>query len=244
MSKIKQTRILMFSGGMDSFILKTLYSFKDTECLFINLNTKENKIENQYIDRYFPNTIKISLPLNQFELTGTIPTIPFRNNILSLIGAQYGSNIYFAFTAGDSSKDTDYVFKSQMESILNYFGQDENKTPFPPPYKIKIPFRRFTKTQLIAMFLEKKGDPLDLLTKTVSCYKGDGIPCGECRSCIRNYISYKLNNISLKNYMKKTPSISVLQNFLNESVSKKNENFENLDINNCLGLLKKEGIKK
>ena len=68
---------LMFSAGLDSYILKRLYKFRNDECLFVRLGTKENKIEEELIDLGFPGVLKANLPVAGFELPNKI--IPFRN---------------------------------------------------------------------------------------------------------------------------------------------------------------------
>ena len=137
-------RVLLFSAGMDSFIYKKIFGFTDEECLFVDMGTKENKIEKQFIAKYFPKTQQYTFPLSVLELPNKI--IPFRNNHIALLAANYANNIHFAFTAGDTTKDKDYVFKAQMESILNYFAQDKNKVKVEGPFAIHMDFKNFTKT--------------------------------------------------------------------------------------------------
>jgi len=41
-------RILLYSGGLDSLILKKLYHFSDSECLYVDMGTVESKTEGKY----------------------------------------------------------------------------------------------------------------------------------------------------------------------------------------------------
>ena len=126
-----QKRILMFSAGLDSFIVKTIFHFTNDECLFVRMGIPENKMEEKHIDKYFPGVIKADLPISEHSLSNNI--IPFRNHMLSLLGGQFGNVITFGFTAGDTTRDKDYIFKSQMEGTMNYFALSADKVRFPAP---------------------------------------------------------------------------------------------------------------
>lgn len=224
------TRIILFSSGMDSYILKKVYDFSDEECLFVNLGTKENKIEEKLIDEAFPDTNKVALPLINYELPNKI--IPFRNHYLALLAANYGNHIYFAFTAGDTTKDKDYVFKSQIENILNYFSQDTEKIWKQGPFVVHMPFKDMTKTEIVKAYLEKGFDPYLLLRNSSSCYEGHERACGKCRSCLRKFVALTLNDISSYNYWEYQPE-GFLNEFLQESI-KKNRHHEITDIQLCI----------
>ncbi len=197
--------IALFSAGMDSLIMKMILNIPDENCLFVDMGTAENEIEKQYITQYFPLVQKTFLPLCQHELPNKI--IPFRNNLLALIAANYGADIYFAFTAGDTTRDKDYVFKAQMEGILNYFAQAEDKVKIPGPFAIHMPFKHLTKTQMVAEYIKKGHDPYVLLTQSCSCYEGSGVMgCGKCRSCLRKFIALELNSVSTYDFFKEPPN--------------------------------------
>ena len=169
-------KVLLYSGGLDSFVMKELYAFD--EIVFLKLGTEENVAEYNLIKKDI--TKEVDLNLKEYELKNKI--IPYRNNIMCLIASNYGNEIYMAFTAGDTTKDKDYVFKSQMENILNYFAQDTEKVKHPHyPYKIKMPFKNKTKSEIVRMYLDEKKD-IKKLIETKSCYNGND--CGVCRSCL------------------------------------------------------------
>lgn len=222
-------RVLMFSGGMDSFILKQIFQIPNKECLFVRFGTKENITEERFLDKHFPGVHKVDLPLVGFELDNKI--IPFRNHFLALVGMQFANEIYFAFTAGDTTRDKDFVFKSQMEGVANYFSLSEDKVRWPWPYLVHLPFKMQTKTQIVAEYLKQGYPPGDLLEKSVSCYNGSSNGCGHCRSCIRKFVALKLNDIDWTE-----PSRATLQLFLNESIQKGRQN-EIEEIKQCINLL-------
>ena len=52
-------RVLMFSGGMDSFILKQVFQIPNEECLFVRFGTVENTTEEVFLDKNFPGVKKL-----------------------------------------------------------------------------------------------------------------------------------------------------------------------------------------
>jgi hypothetical protein len=223
----------MFSSGLDSFILKKIMSFEEHECFFVNMGTKENDIEEQNIKQHFPNVRRIHLSIEQFELKNNI--IPFRNVFLALAAANFANTIYFAFTAGDTTKDKDFVFKSQVEGILNYFSIDENKVSVPGPFSIEMPMKNMTKKDIVARYLKEGGDSIALHTKSFSCYEGTVMPCGKCRSCLRKFCALVLNNVECRGFFQNWPA-DYLQTHLEESIKKGRKQQEIEEIKQCIHL--------
>jgi hypothetical protein len=226
-------RVLMFSGGLDSFILKELHGFKNSECLFVRMGTEENRQEEKLLDEYFPGVLKTDMPLASFELSNKI--IPFRNHFIALLGAQFSTNVYFAFTAGDTTRDKDYVFKAQMEGLLNYFAGIPEKTTFPDEvYEIFMPFKNHTKVQLVEEYIAAGNDPQRLIEYTKSCYAGKQIDCGICRSCIRKYVALTLNSIQCEELFETSPRL-FLNKFYDECLHK-NRKLETEEVKRCINL--------
>jgi len=224
-------RILTFSGGLDSFIVKRVFGFANEECLFFKINTADNKIEEKYLDKMFPGIKKVELPLDDFELPNKI--IPFRNHFMALMAAQFAGKIYFGFTAGDTTKDKDYVFKAQMEGVLNYFSLDTDKVSVQGPFEIIMPFKEQTKTQMVEIFMRLEGaDPQELIN-TTSCYAGLEKSCGRCRSCLRKFIALSLNGINCRNSFEYDPVNNDLVIFY-EECKKKNRKGEIKEVAECL----------
>ena len=223
-------KILLFSGGLDSVCLKYVFSFKNEECLFVRMGTEENKQEELFIDTHYPGVQKIDMPIAAFELFNKI--IPYRNYILAFIAANYGNKIYFGFTAGDSTKDKDFVFKKQVEDSLNYFSIDQNKVRIPGPFSIEMPFKQLTKTEIVADFLNLGFPTKILLHKTYSCYEGGDMPCGKCRSCLRKFVALSLNNLDCKGLFF-SPPVYHLDTLESDAIAK-NRHSEIADIQNCI----------
>jgi len=191
--------VLLYSGGMDSFCLSKLYKFN--KILFFITGTLDNHKELLQLYRAIEHGVInengveiINFPLSKYELENKI--IPHRNSLFCLIASNYGNHIYIGTTIGDTTKDKDYVFKSQMEGILNYFGLDKHKNKdVGYPYQIIMPFKNLTKTQILHEYVSKGNSINDLLNYSRSCYTNADLECGVCRSCLRKAVALQNNNI-------------------------------------------------
>ena len=196
-------KVLLYSGGLDSFCLSKLY--KPDIHLYLSTGTIDN---NRELDKLQSSIKKLTIVdisfLQQYELTNKI--IPFRNTFFILIAAQYGNIIYLGATAGDTTKDKDYVFQNQISSLLNYFGLDKDKLSIVDyPYKVELPFKELTKTQIVAEYLIANNTVEDLLINSRSCYDGEEKECGLCRACLRKAIALVNNNIDIDSIFTNNP---------------------------------------
>ena len=227
--------VLMFSAGLDSFILKEILKYPNKNCLFVRMGTKENKQEELYVDLHFPGVLKTELPISEFELPNKI--IPFRNHFLALLGAQFSTNITFAFTAGDTTRDKDFVFKAQMEGLLNYFAGIPSKVQFPnEQYIIDMPFKNMTKVEIVAHYIKGGYSVEKLLTHSKSCYAGGEKACGKCRSCIRKYVALVLNGIESDNWFEESPTEQLIT-FHKECIVKDRKQ-ETKEVEKCIKLVR------
>lgn len=196
------TKVLLFSGGMDSYCM--LHIVKPDVILFFDLGTEDNKRELENYNKMFADnpilfsSIRrieiIKLNLSKWELENKI--IPHRNTMLALIAANYGNEIYLGATAGDTTKDKDYVFKSQIEGMLNYFALDTMKVIEKAyPFTLNMPFKGLSKADILCRFIKENGDVKALLKYSRSCYAGSEKECGKCRACIRKWVALVLNEV-------------------------------------------------
>lgn len=190
-------RILLFSAGMDSVMLKHLFQIKNEECLFVSMGTIENEMERSIIEEHYPGVLQVNLPLIDFELPNKI--IPFRNAFLILAAAQFSPYIILGSTAGDSTRDKDYTFAALMTSLMQYVGFPPDKAPpsweFGVRVQVEMPLKGWTKTQIIRHFLDEGGNVEALRFKSASCYE-EGGNCGRCRSCQRKYVALRSAGVS------------------------------------------------
>lgn len=214
-----ERRVLLYSQGLDSFIMSKL--IPHDEKLFIITGTKDNEVERDRISQsdFDVSILDLSF-LAQFELANKI--IPFRNMFFALAAAQYGSVILMASTKGDTTRDKDDVFGHLMSAMMSYFGMGSvDKVRYSGPCRIELPFRQYTKRELVQMYLDTGFPREDLVRQSSSCYFPiDGQECGRCRSCLRKFTALALNGISPSF---EVPTTSLLEEHLNESIRKGRE---------------------
>ena len=129
---------------------------------------------------------------------------------MALLASNYGNEIYLGATKGDTTKDKDYVFKTQIEGMLNYFALDSHKVPQKGyPYKVHMPFKDMSKVEIVTKFIKAGGNVNKLMKYSRSCYIGKEKECGKCRSCVRKAVALILNGIEYEYHFSKDPLLNV-----------------------------------
>lgn len=202
--------VLLFSGGMDSLIFDKLLN--PDILLYIPSGSNYESIENKKVlnlaDKGFIDKSKLVvldnvLNLRRFERDDMI--VPNRNAFLILLASMYGETIYLGSVQGDRSSDKCPEFFEKIEILLNQMWNEQHWTE-ERKFKILDPYKEFTKTELVKMFLEAGGDTNALL-ESYSCYGGSETLCGQCKPCIRKFIALVNNNIKIpENYYESNPA--------------------------------------
>jgi len=225
--------VLLYSGGLDSFVLRHTQAFD--HILYFHTGTEDGEKEkaNIQVNGWGDVVEIVSFPLAQFELPNKI--IPFRNYIFAMLAANWGNTITIGSTLGDTTRDKDYVFKSSCETILNYFGSVSEKMPYKAShFEVLMPFKDITKTEIVEYFLTYDRKPSDL-KESRSCYKGGDKECGKCRACLRKYVAFANNGIAdLLDFDK--PTKAQLVSFYSESFKKNRHPRELQEITECYSL--------
>lgn len=202
--------VLLFSGGMDSLIMN--YLLKPDILLVIphenayqeqELAIIEKLIESGSIDKE-KVVFDYSLNLRYFERDDAI--IPNRNLYFITLASHYGETIYLGSIHGDRSLDKSKEFFKKCENMFNYLFQEQHWCK-KRNFSISAPYKNYTKTKLVKLFLEKGGNPRDLLI-SYSCYEGHSKHCGRCKPCFRKWVALENNNINIDNYFDKKPEES------------------------------------
>lgn len=199
--------VLLFSGGMDSFILNYLY--KPDILLYIktgcNYEKKELATIGSYINKFNLEDKFVEVDfsfLKQYELENA--HIPLRNLIFLEIASFYGNIIYLGALKGETSKDKSKKFRRMTQAIISYCWDDKLGLGTKKKIKVIFPFKNKTKSNVLKLYLEKGGSKMDLIRYTVSCYSPDHFLCGRCMSCFRRWVAEVLNGI-FKPYYYKNP---------------------------------------
>jgi len=217
-------KVLLYSGGLDSFILRYTYHFD--EVVYFDVGTEDSKREMERLDS---RVTIVQFPLKQFELANKI--IPFRNYLFTMLAANFGNRISIGATLGDTTRDKDRVFQSLCGAMLNYFGSVDEKMPYKATYfEVEMPFKNLTKTEILGVWLAN-GFKKELLCNSRSCYTGGMKECGQCRACLRKYVAFKNNDV--EDVLDYKPTQAQLVHLYEESVTKHRHPKELQEIVQC-----------
>jgi 7-cyano-7-deazaguanine synthase in queuosine biosynthesis len=188
-------KILLFSGGLDSYITWRL--LERPQPVYFMLGHRYQGAELETIERLKALTPGLDVELNGNLYLGNLEMpdahIPLRNGLLiTLAAATYRPNvIYVSALRGESSRDKSRKFFRNLSASLSF--------QLNQPVQIAT-FVRTTKAELVRMFLQRYPDEVDQLKATFSCYtferphpryKG----CGRCMACFRRWVAMSLNGI-------------------------------------------------
>ena len=185
------SKVLLSSGGMDSFLLAHEPKLKGAVHVFADIGQqyfrKELKAAQHVAESCGAefHCVK-TLNMAQFEHRPT-GIIPFRNAELILCSAQYGEHIYLGIIADEVNSDKSPEFLRAMTQVLNISHRGQYWTEG-KKFHLHTPFKELTKTQLILRYLDRGGDITHLL-KSVSCYDGGKEHCGRCSSCFKRWVA-------------------------------------------------------
>lgn len=188
------TRVLLYSGGMDSWCLRHLW--QPDVCLYVDMGTLYADEELATLDADV--VVLDAKALGQWEHANAI--IPLRNLLLVTLAAQYGGNegsvqVAMAATAGDRSLDKSPPFAHRASELLTWLWSPQWWTPG-KAVDVVLPVKDLTKAELVGRYLAAGGDPQALL-RSFSCYTPTlhGKPCGACKPCARRWVALACNGI-------------------------------------------------
>jgi hypothetical protein len=183
-------KVLLSSGGMDSFLLAHEPELRGAVHVFGNVGQKYLKKEMHaaHIVAEIANAKLVVVHgtnLAKYEHPSGI--IPFRNAHLLLTAAQYGTELYMGVIADEINSDKSVEFIEAMEYVLNISHRAQYWTEG-RQFRINTPYRAYNKTELIKAFVARGGSMGDLM-RSVSCYSATEHHCGECASCFKRWVA-------------------------------------------------------
>jgi len=189
-------RLLLFSGGLDSYIAWHLLD-KPTP-IYFRLGHRYQEAEMTTMDRLEAENPGLQVKRDDRLYLGDkeLPDahLPLRNALLlTTAAAVYQPDIiYIGALRGESSRDKSRRFFRNTGKQLSFLlGQR---------LVVQAPFIGHTKTDLVKAFLKKYPEGGDALRLTFSCYTYT-IPhsrfkgCGRCMACFRRWVALSLNGI-------------------------------------------------
>jgi 7-cyano-7-deazaguanine synthase in queuosine biosynthesis len=195
-TKFQDKHVLMFSGGLDSYLAYLVLRDNDIDPQLVYANLGHRYMETEWAaaqalaishgkDLFTDNALRLG---GREEENAFIPN---RNGFLAMIGAFYGNHIWMAIMDGEQSyhdcKEGTFVAMSMALTALS------GKSTL-----VDSPFWDKTKTEVIRALDPKY---YGLLTKTRSCHHQhlfQGEHCGECPACFRRWVAFSLNGIKDK----------------------------------------------
>lgn len=181
------TKVQLYSGGMDSWLIDKLW--KPDIKLFFDIGTANSDYELERV-RKRNDVIIVKLPLAQFEQKDNNYYLPLRNLHFVLYGAHYGDVICLGATGSSTHKDKNETFAELSENVINYLLSETEERRI----KVVMPYRTKTKTEILAEYLKNGGDIEKCYTETFSCYNPqNGKPCMKCTSCLSKFTAFYNN---------------------------------------------------
>jgi 7-cyano-7-deazaguanine synthase len=208
--------VVLFSGGIDS--TTALYwakkEFSSAFAMIINY-AQRHSIEVDIAGQLGVETHVIQLPLKDIVFSALIDKekeipeslaaskneagvpftyVPFRNGIFLALAAAFAEsreifNLVTGFNLIDTPDypDTTAAFTKKMEAAIN---QGTSAAITGKTFKIHTPLIGKSKKEIIQMGFELGAD----YSYSISCYRGDEVPCLKCPSCdIRSNAFKQLN---------------------------------------------------
>lgn len=204
--------VLLYSGGMDSYIISQLENF-DT-ILYIDSKSKYSKIEIEFLKEQGLNVV-IDERLNLSDVEMESALVPLRNLFFVMIASYYGDRIVLGATAGDRSSDKDETFAKLTSELLSYIYKpswwSEGREIF-----IDLKYKTFTKKQLLESYIINKGSVEDLATKSFSCYHPTDTnkPCGVCKPCVRKWLTLLPHGYDMSIHYEGNPRSVVTEEYI------------------------------
>lgn len=188
-------QVLLYSGGMDSFI--AAHAYPGARLLYIDTGARYAAKELAHLPKVTPKhrPVVIDKRLNLADVERDDLIVPARNLLLVTIATYYGNDIMLAATAGDKSTDKDQVFADKAAELLTHIYDSHHfKQGHDSPVTVRLPYKEASKGQMVAEYLRQEGDP-QALADTMSCYHPTLHHCGVCKACIRKWVALKRHGI-------------------------------------------------
>lgn len=177
------TKVLLYSGGMDSWLIDKLW--KPDKKIYIDIKGSYSNTEIKKL----PNDVQIiEFPLGRFEQENKF--VPLRNLYFLMLASNFGEEICLGATAGDwGSKDKTPEFFEKAEEMLNFLWQKQSKVEKTKTIKIETKYLYKYKNELLEEYLQEGGNLEELYKDSFSCFNPiNEKPCLNCKPCFRKYV--------------------------------------------------------
>ncbi len=188
-------KVLLFSGGMDSYMAWNLLGKPIP--LYLEIGHRYEEKESQVIQQLMRADDELVVVYSGRIFIGDLEEpdghIPLRNLLFIQEAVLAGADtVYIGALRGESSQDkAGWFFRNTSRTLSKLMGKK---------IVVQAPFRGFTKSKLVREFIRCHPDKLDVLLMTRSCYNMAEVPeefvgCGRCMACFRRWVAMTLNGI-------------------------------------------------
>jgi 7-cyano-7-deazaguanine synthase in queuosine biosynthesis len=177
--------ILLFSGGLDSFI--AYHYLNKPKTLYVNLGHRYAVHEIEVVRKLVPDTA-IDNRLNLAEFERRDANIPLRNVLLVSVASYYDKDVVLVVQKGEMNipDRSPYFFNEYARFLTCMWGDRVTLT---------TPFFNMTKTEMVRWYMNNVKIQ-DSLLSTRSCYSAGDLPCGNCSACFRRWVALTNNDLS------------------------------------------------
>ena len=191
--------VLLFSGGIDSYIAWKWLGQDSVDLMYFDLGTEAAVVERRRVMRMVPDqwihrlTIVEDLSLGRFEEEDA--NLPQRNMFMCMYAANEGYDTIWLVVQKDEMSIPDrsvQFFYRASEMISFLVGRRVD---------VATPFTDLDKTEMVAWIVNRYGaEECGVLQRAWGCFHGwvmDGmyIHCGDCPACFRKFVALKNNGI-------------------------------------------------
>ena len=190
-------KVLLFSSGMDSYIINQLE--KPDVLLFIDNKSNYSQLEMKYLKSLnYENLVFVEDFINHSSIELENMIIPSRNLYFVMIAANFGEEIILGATAGDRSTDKDLEFARLSSELLSHLYQESHWSS-KGEIKVNLKYKSWTKQDLVKAFVRQNltygistADSVSLLLNdSFSCYHPteQGGQCNRCKPDLRKWLA-------------------------------------------------------
>lgn len=183
------TKVLLYSGGVDSWLIDKLW--KPDIKLYVDIGTETSKGEIPLL----PDDVVVA-KLRDLHLLERKEDfiLPLRNLYLIAMATNYGDEICLGANATDATLDKTDEFASKLTDLLTYMYQEQKWTK-ERKIQVVVPYRKYTKGQLLKMYIEQGGDIRKAYDETYTCFTPNKqIECHNCRACFLKFMAFAEND--------------------------------------------------
>jgi 7-cyano-7-deazaguanine synthase len=183
------SKVILLSGGMDSFISYSLWGDNHIPVFIKNLSSYTEQDYQKALLLCGSKLVVINTASNLVELPNT-SVVPHRNMIMMGVVANVmgASEIMISSPRGEIIADQQPAFYKRLQSIMGNV-------------KITNPIGRYTKTQAVRKYVRESGSfaRKRIVSHSRSCYSASTWgQCGQCAACFKRFVAFELNGVSDK----------------------------------------------